>query len=106
MGAKAPTIEELWQLIQEQRVQTREQQAQNAALTTEVAALKARLDGQEVRQPARGSVPTPPRHVPRAGLLKVAAATAAGLTGAGLAGSQGASPVAAASDTSFTATGG
>src|SRR5437588_10672634 len=93
---RAPTTDELWQIIQEQREDI-------AALRHEVATSTA--SGKPAREPSRRRRAEGKR-LSRSGLLKIAADGVAGMAGAELAGSLGAAPVLAATDSNFDATGG
>src|SRR5205085_2003282 len=86
-----PTNAELWTLLQEQQTLVQEQRAR-------IAELEARVD---VPQRALETAPAPKRRLSRAGLLKVAAAGAAGLAGAELLGHHGADVALAYSDSYY-----
>src|SRR5579884_3122753 len=83
----APTVEELWQILQEQREENREYAAR-------VEALEASLNDREceAKEDARTLRPrrSPVSRVSRAGLLKAGAASVAALAATEIAGSLGA----------------
>src|SRR4051794_25663166 len=90
---KAPTVEELWQVVCEQRER--------------IAALEARLDRGNAPPPAERRSRKQDRRLSRAGLLKAGTIGMAGLAGAELVGSLAARPaLALTSNTNFEAYGG